>query len=187
MRTTIAAILTAFLTSGSAGAQETGLEGPGVFRWNADGLRLETAALVHDQVRGFFIGRGFDERGIDVLLSEACLFRSAIGNSATAANAPDVHIDQSEWRVHVNGETRPIRRRLDWTAVWDRLGVGTEQRVAFKWALFPPRQTFKPNDYNWGMITMGLPPGTRFDLDVVWHVGDQKHVHRFAGMECAKP
>jgi len=174
------------LTSASASSQETGLDGPGVFRWQGDGLRLETAALVHDQVRGFFIGRGFDAKGVDVLVNEACLFRSAIGNASTDPAAPDITIDQSEWRIFVNGGERELRTRSDWDPVWDRLNVGIEQRVAFKWALFPPEQQFKPTDYNWGMLTFGLPPGTRFDLEVVWHEGDHKRSKRFEGMECAK-
>lgn len=169
-----------------ARAQETGLDGPGVFRWQGDGLRLETAALVHDQVRGFFIGRGFDDAGVNTLVNEACLFRSAIGNGATDPKAPIVTIDQRDWRVFVNGQAHKLRTRNDWAPVWDRLGVEMEQRVAFKWALFPPQQEFKPADYNWGMITFGLPPGTRFDLDVVWHEGEAKRTKRFKGMECAQ-
>ena len=152
-------------------------------------MRLETAALVHDQVRGFFIGRGFDDAGVNVLVNEACLFRSAIGNAATDPNASHITIDQSEWSLFVEGEggeARKLRTRADWQPVWDRMGVDVEQRVAFKWALFPPQQQFAPTDYNWGMITFGLPPGTRFDLEIVWHEGEHKRTKRFKGMECAK-
>ena len=167
-------------------AQEAGLEGPGVFRWQGDGLRLETQALVHDQVRGFFIGRGFDEAGVNLLVNEACLFRSAFGNLATEPSAPHITIDQSEWRIFIGDEERQLRTRADWQPVWDRLGVDDEQRVAFKWALFPTQQEFAPTDYNWGMITFGLAPGTRFDLEIVWREGGEKRTTRLQGMECAK-
>ncbi|MCW8914816.1 MAG: hypothetical protein OQK24_03065 [Magnetovibrio sp.] len=167
-------------------AQEAGLEGPGVYRWKGDGLRIETQALVHDQVRGFFTGRGFGDAGLDVLVNEGCFFRSSIGNEATNPKAPHITINQSEWRIFVDGEERKLRTRADWLPVWDRLGVDVEQRVAFKWALFPTTQEFAPNDYNWGMITYGLAPGTRFDLELVWHQGGEKRTMRFEGMECAK-
>lgn len=167
-------------------AQEAGLEGPGVFRWEGEGLRIETQALVHDQVRGFFIGRGFDEAGVNVLVNEACLFRSAIGNQALDPKAPHITINQREWRIFVGDEEHKLRTRKDWQPVWDRLNVDTEQRVAFKWALFPQTQEFAPTDYNWGMITFGLAPGTRFDLEIVWREGEQKRTKRFEGMECAK-
>lgn len=169
-------------------AQETGLVGPDVFRWQGDGLKLETAALVHDQVRGFFIGRGFDEAGVQTLVDEACLFRSAIGHDATDPQAPHTIIDQSEWRIFVHGDDGPprkLRTRSDWEPVWDLLNVDMEQRVAFKWALFPPEQQFATNDYNWGMITFGLAPGTKFDLEITWRQGEEKRAKRFEGMECA--
>ncbi len=167
-------------------AQEAGLEGPGVFRWKGDGFRIETQALVHDQVRGFFTGRGFDEAGLSILVNEACLFRSSIGNAETDPNAPGITIDQNDWRIFVGGEERKLRTRSDWPPVWDRLGVDVEQRVAFKWALFPAYQEFAPNDYNWGMITFGLAPGTQFDLEIVWRQDGEKRTKRFEGMECAK-
>lgn len=174
------------LVAGSVFAQDANLEGPDVHRWNGHGLRIETAALSHDQVRGFFIGRGFNEVGVNALIDEGCMFRSAIGNDATDPDALHLTIHQDEWRLFVDGEERKLRTRADWLPVWDRLGVDVEQRVAFKWALFPETQIFAPTDYNWGMITFGLPPGTRFDLELVWHEGKIKRTKRFQGMECAK-
>jgi hypothetical protein len=35
------------------------------------------------------------------------------------------------------------------------------------------------------MITLGLPPGSRFALEVVWQSGEQQRRQRFPAMQCA--
>lgn len=157
-----------------------------VWRWQADGLRFETAALPPDRVRSFMAARGFGEAARDLVIDEGCIFRSAIGNLSSTPGAPQITLDQREWRVFVNGEVRRLRMRPDWPAVWDRLNVAKSPRVAFNWALFPPQQRFAPVDYNWGLLSFGLQPGTRFDVEIVWREGDQRRTARFENLECAK-
>ena len=167
--------------SGAANAQGS----VPTFRWQGEGLRLETTALPHDQVMGFFIGRGFDAKTANFFADERCVFRSAIGREKDSDPTRSVSIDLSQWRVHLQGKKHSMRMRKQWDAIWQRMGVDEGARVGFKWALFPPQQTFGPNDYNWGMLTFAQPPGTRFDLEIVWTFGGEIRKHRIEGLTCA--
>jgi len=154
------------------------------FRWQGEGLRLETSALSRDQVLGFFIGRGFDLKTATFFAEEGCVFRSAIGRQKDSDPTRSVSIDLKQWRVMVQGKSHTMRTRKQWDVIWDRMGVDESARVGFKWALFPPQQTFGPNDYNWGMLTFSQPPGTDFDLEIVWTFGVETKTHTIEGLKC---
>lgn len=156
-----------------------------VFRWTGDGLRLELAALSGEQVEAFFIGRGFEVAAAALIAAEGCVFRSDVGHLSDQPDATPVTVDLSTWQI-IAGETEhTLRTRADWAPVWRQRNVEPGPRTAFKWALFPTRQTFGPGDYNWGMITFGRPPGTRFDLKIRWQMGQATHEAVLTGLECA--
>lgn len=152
-----------------------------------DGLKLELAPIEPDAVRAFFLGRGFRAEDAELLVREGCMFRSAIGNAATSANAPPITVSLSRWLVTpASAPPRPPLTREDWERTWSALKVAEEASVAFYWALFPTEQTFSPNDYNWGMLTFGLGAGASFALDVAWSTGGKDHTERLEGLSCAK-
>ena len=175
----VALILMGF--SSVANAQES----VPTFRWQGEGLRLETSALSRDQVLGFFIGRGFDLKTATFFADEGCVFRSAIGRQKDSDPARAVLIDLGQWTVDVQGKKHAMRLRKQWDVIWQQMNVDEGARVGFKWALFPPQQSFGPNDYNWGMLTFTQPPGTEFDLDIVWSFGNKTQKHRIEGLKCA--
>ena len=78
-----------------------------------------------------------------------------------------------------------MKTREDWRGEWEALGVPQSARIAFEWALYPTEQQYRPGDYNWGMSAMDLAPGTRFDLEVVWHQHGERRSTVIRGMECA--
>lgn len=152
-----------------------------------DGLKLELAPIEPDAVRAFFLGRGFRADDAELLVRDGCMFRSAIGSQATGADAPPVTVALSRWRVTPESALpRPPPTREDWEKTWAALQVSDDASVAFYWALFPTEQTFSANDYNWGMLTFGLPAGTRFALDVAWSAGGKDHTERLEDLACAK-
>lgn len=60
-------------------------------------------------------------------------------------------------------------------------------RLAFRWATFPTQQTFEQGgDYNWGMTSFGLPPGTIFDLHVFWMQGSQQKDLWIKSIQCSQ-
>ena len=59
-------------------------------------------------------------------------------------------------------------------------------RIALRWSLLPTRQQFQPGDYNWGMSSYGLPPGSHFDIQIVVNIGGHRVEHRLHDIECAQ-
>lgn len=156
-------------------------------RIEKDGLKLEMAALGSDQVRAFFLARGFSPEDAWHIAETACLFRSAIGSSFTALGEPEVTVTLGQWRVTPAGDKATAPKvREDWEAVWKARGAPEHAATAYYWSLFPSEQTFFPTDYNWGFLTFGLPPGTGFDLSLVWRTGDATHTATVEGLQCAR-
>jgi len=157
-----------------------------VFRWQGDGLKFETAARPREKILAFYMGRGFTAEAAGTIVNEGCIFRSAIGSDGSLAKSIPVSVDLKTWRVIVGGKERPLRTRDDWIPVLERLNVRGGARIAFKWSLFPPKQTFLKSDYNWGLLSFGLAPGTRFDLKIVWQVDGQQRQQVFKGLACSQ-
>ena len=151
-----------------------------------NGLKLELAPLPPDTVRAFFMGRGFGSKHADHLVATGCVFRSAIGSSRQQANAPPVTTDLAQWRILRPGRPAAVlKTREQWQEEWRQRGLDEDARVAFYWALFPTRQTFAAGDYNWGMLTFALPPGSRFDLKLVWQENARTREALMKDLTCA--
>ena len=151
-----------------------------------NGLKFEIGSLTAELTQAFFIGRGFSSKDAAYIAETGCVFRSAIGNAGSKSSAPPVTIELGNWRLHQGGQTTPPRTREDWPDIWNSRGVDETSKIAFHWALFPTVQDYLASDYNWGLLTFALPPGSRFDLEVVWKTGDVRHEKRLNGLECAK-
>lgn len=176
-------MLAGMLSAGLA----AGAEASAPIRLERDGLKLELAPLEPDQVRAFFTARGFTSADAEHIVATGCVFRSAIGSAFTKVGDPEVSAALAEWRITPPGEApRPPRAREDWEAIWKQRGVAEEPATAFYWSLFPTEQTFSATDYNWGFLTFGLAPGTRFTLDLAWRSAGQTHTARMEGLECGK-
>ncbi len=164
------------------GAQEAGK----VYKLERAGLRLEMQALAPDVVRAFFIGRGFSAAEALMIARRGCVFRSAIGNAAGAAGAPEIAIDLRRWRIPGKDGGSTMRIREEWQKIWRERQIPEKARTAFYWALFPTEQNYGPMDYNWGMLTFGLAPGERFDLVLRWEYGDREQEMTLKGLQCAQ-
>lgn len=169
----------------SAAVQPVTEEGSGLpgWQWQGDGAAFTFNQRLPDQTRAFFQGRGFLPAQAEPLARD-CVFQIIIRNDA-AATAPLV-LNLAEWRVlPAGGTAQPLKLEAEWQKEWERHQVSQAARIAFRWALFPTEQRFAPGDWNMGMITLGLTPGSRFDLEVVWHSGAQERHQRFPAMHCA--
>ncbi len=160
---------------------ETGLQ-----RWifRRPGFELTLAQRTPDQTRAFFLARGFD-RAIADEIATACVFQTIAKNLSDASDAPALTIRLSEWRVMIKGKQRPLKLKSEWAKEWRNRKASKAARLAFRWATFPDEQTFYPRgDYNWGMISFNLPPGTRFDLLLSWHERQQHRQGIIKGLVC---
>jgi hypothetical protein len=180
--------LTLLLLAGgpaAAAVQQMSEEGSGLpgWHWQGEGAFFTFNQRLPDQTRAFFQGRGFLPEQAEPLARD-CVFQAIIRNGAEAT-AP-MALSLAEWRVHpVGGSAQPLRLEAQWQEQWERMGVSRPARIAFRWALFPTEQHFAPGDWNMGMITLGLAPGSCFELEVVWRAGDVSKRQRFPAMQCA--
>jgi len=93
--------------------------------------------------------------------------------------------DLDQWEVHYQGRTMHMMTRERWKERLSQAGVSKAGRIAFNWSLMPTRQHFEPGDYNWGMTSYGLPPGSRFDLKLKLILGGKPLEALIEGLECA--
>jgi hypothetical protein len=57
-------------------------------------------------------------------------------------------------------------------------------QLAFRWAQFPSEQRYAPGEWNQGMLAVGLPSGSRFDLIARWTLADQTYEGRLVDVVC---
>ena len=185
MRPLLAALLLCGAGIATAAVQQIVEEGSGLpgWQWQGEGVSFTFNQRLPDQTRAFFQGRGFTPQQAEPLAAD-CVFQAIIRNGAGAA-AP-MTLNLAEWRVHpTGGSAQPLRLEAQWQEQWERTGVSQPARIAFRWSLFPTTQHFEPGDWNMGMITLGLAPGSRFDLEVIWRSGAESRHQRFPAMQCA--
>jgi len=156
-------------------------------RIERDGLKLELASMDRDQVRAFFLARGFPPKDAEHVAQTACLYRSAIGSAFTLPQAPSVSVALSDWQVTpAGGKPQATKVREHWEGAWKEREVPQDAATAFYWSLFPTEQTFAPTDYNWGFLTFGLASGTLFDLAIFWRTDGTEHTAKIEGLQCAQ-
>ena len=157
---------------------ETGLIG---WKLAQAGVELELIQRLPDQTRAFLMARGFSRPVADAL-ARACIFQTIFRNKGSSA----ARVGLRDWEIRQGDARRPLRLKEDWDRSWTNEQVSKPARLAFRWATFPTAQTFQTGDYNWGMISFGPPPGTRFDLHVVWHARGKTHRIWMNDLICAE-
>ncbi len=185
-----ALMVLALVSAATATAQQAADEsprpgGPPVTVWRGGGLSVELAPLLIAPAAAFFLNRGFAHDDAVELARTGCVFRSSIGHAETEPGAAPIEIDLRAWRVRSGGAWRSYKTKKRWLAGFERKGLSKQARIALRWALFPTRQTYRANDFNWGIHAFGLPPGSAFDLEVRWRYGGAEHSHVLTGLKCS--
>jgi len=157
---------------------ETGLIG---WKLEQNGLELELIQRLPDQTRAFFLARGFSAK-IANDLATSCIFQTIVRNTGSSAA---LTLSLKDWRLNQAGVSQPLKLKEAWDQTWSEDDVSKSARLAFRWASFPTEQVFQKGDYNWGMISFGLPPGTYFDLLLVWGDKKQKRTAKMNKLFCA--
>ena len=183
---TLIAFVLSFLNIASASttlgaAPDTGLK---FWHWEDQGVLLELKQRLPDQTRGFFEARGFDQVSANKA-GTACIFQTMLRNTGSA-DSGRVDIDLTQWQVSSGDSKTPMLLREDWNRIWKEspAQLAEPSRLAFEWSLLPTKQEFDPGDYNWGMTSYGLPPGSRFDLELNWLRIGEHHHGRIENIEC---
>lgn len=158
---------------------ETGIE---TWETAAHGVSLRLTQILPDQVRGFYLARGFDAGSVELLATGACVFQTVLRNESARGA---IEFSLADWRsVTAKGE-RPLKLEADWQKDWEKRGVPLAARTAFRYALYPTQHRYEVGDWNMGMTTYNLPLGSPFDLRFVWREGDKRREAVLAGVRCA--
>ncbi len=146
------------------------------------GVSLTLTPVLPDQVRAFYLGRGFDADSAELLATTACVFQTVFRNESAVH---DIAFNLADWRARTPTGERPPKLEREWQREWERRGVPAGARTAFRYALFPTEHRYDVGDWNMGMTTYALPPGSRFDLKFVWREGDKPREAVITGVRCA--
>lgn len=180
-------MLLALAAGDGLGAVSTGMDPETSLRfWQLDveGLSLRLVQRLPDQTRAFFVGRGFSSEAAE-RIAQSCVFQTILRHPAEATFGGTLGIDLRDWQVQQAGRRQTLLLADSWDPVWAEMDEPESARIAFRWSLFPTEQGFEPGDYNWGMISFGLSPGSRFDLHLQWRLGDAKREGAIQGIVCA--
>jgi hypothetical protein len=157
---------------------DTGLQS---WHWRSGQAALLFEQRLPDQTRAFFAARGFPPEAAD-RIGRGCVFKTIVKNGAQADQGIEYHMDQ--WRVvRQKDSNAPVLKEV-WAREWQERGLPEAARIAFQWALLPSHQHLEPGDYNWGMTSFGLPPGTDFDLEVRLRRDGAAETGMIRGMRC---
>lgn len=157
---------------------ETGLR---YWQWQGDGALFRITQRLPDQTRAFFLGRGFDQAGAN-LIANRCVFQSMFKN---VDNNHPIEIDLTTWKIKTDQGVKKLLVREQWQQELQGMKVNRAARIALEWSLLPTTQHYEVEDYNWGMTSYGLPPGSQFDLAFSWKKGEELYSGILQDIECA--
>ena len=171
-------------TPGAADIRHTTEPNTGIEAWEiaTRGVRLRLTQILPDQVRAFYLGRGFDTDSAELLATKACVFQTVFRNETVAQG---IAFNLGEWRVRTPTGERPLKLEREWQEEWERRGVPAGARTAFRYALYPTAHRYEVGDWNMGMTTYALPLGSRFDLKFVWRADSKRHEAVLSDVRCA--
>ncbi len=172
------------LQAGTAAIERGESEDTGLKYWiyQKDGFYLKLNQRLPDQTRAYFEARGFDQPSAEIA-GTSCLFQTMIKNTGDIPGS-FIKADLSEWKVVSNGNTTSMQLRDYWKKLWLEKKQPQSARIAFKWSLLPGNIDYDINDFNWGMTSYGLPPGTRFDLHFTWSRDGKSYSGVISDVKC---
>lgn len=147
-------------------------------------MSLRLVQRLPDQTRAFFLARGFTREQTE-RIAQSCVFQTVFHNTSERNQPGPLQYDLREWSIEVGNRPRKLKTRESWGSEWPPDQVSDAARLALEWSLYPTQQTYQAGDYNWGMATFDLPPGTRFQLTLYWHQYGERHSFTIKDIQCA--
>ena len=156
--------------------------GATTWQTHAHGVTLSLTQIKPDPARAFYLNRGFPPHAVE-RYATACVYMTVLRNDAAPG---ELSFRLDDWRVQSEGRTQPPISVEAWMEQWRALGLTEAARIAFRWAQFPPEQEYAVGEWNQGMLTTGLPPGSRFDLIARWTVAGKTFEGKLENVVCAR-
>ncbi len=169
-----------------ANVTESTNEANGLRSWHyvKGDIEIELTQRLPDQTRAMFMTHGFSRDTIE-RLALSCMFQTIIRNTNATGNDFIISLDLTTWRTQYDGKEYGIVLKEPLLESWTKGDADDAARLVVRWAMFPTWQDYLPSDYNWGLTAYGMPPGTKFDLDVAWQENGEQYQGRIPGLVCA--
>jgi hypothetical protein len=183
----VAALATA--TAGNSGAAENQQDWrlpqrPQARELRHEGVVVKVTALLVEPVMGFLIARGFAS-AVARRYAATCVIRVVISNES--AHSP-ISYDLRSWRtMRPDGALGTPLAREDWMQKWHTGPLSDSARMGFEWSQLPTLYELYRGDSTQGMVNTGLPPGSRFDLQLEGKGGGKIRQVTMEGIDCAPP
>ncbi len=166
----LASLLVALATASShARLLHSTNEENGLQKWHfiEGDIEIELVQRLPDQTRALFMKHEFSREVIEEL-ALSCMFQTIVRNSGKSGSGQAVLIDLGQWRMQHKGKVSGLKLKEEWLASWSDEDASPAAKLVIRWGMFPTQQEYLPGDYNWGLTTYGIPPGSVFDLTVTW-------------------
>ncbi len=148
----------------------------------AHGVTLSLTQIPPNPVRAFYLNRGFPPEAVE-RYATACVYMTVLRNDAAPG---ELSFRLDDWSVQSEGRTQPPKSVAAWMAQWQALGLTETAQIAFRWAQFPPQQEYAVGEWNQGMLSTGLPPGSQFNLTARWTVAGKTYEGKLENVVCAR-
>lgn len=157
----------------------------GITTWeiNTQGVNFSLTQILPDQAKAFYVNRGFTVAQTESF-AVSCVYMTVMRNDKAPGK---IHFIKSNWTVLANKKPHPLISVDAWLKTLKKQKVNNSALLAFRWAQFPPEQEFEiGGDWNQGMLSIGLPAESLFDLIVRWDINGKEYKTTLRGVKCAK-
>jgi len=172
---------------GYAGAKQSTNTNPvtGAKTWEThiDGVHFSLTQILPDQLRAFYVNRGFTLKQIEPYVS-SCVYMTVLRNDSAPG---DIHFISNNWSIFVNNKPHKLKSVDEWINYYKKTAVTKSAIIAFRWAQFPPEHEYKVGgDWNQGMLSIGLAYGATFNAIATWDIAGKEFKAKLTGVQCAK-
>jgi len=179
----LALLLLTLILSLSATAEQQKTTDPLTWEKTQQGVTFYLKQLHPDQVKAFYLGRGFSQAQIKPY-TDSCVYTSILRNDHAVGR---IHFLRKNWRINSKDKQQSIQQNSAWLALFKQQNVSPSALIAFRLAQLPEEQEYEPSgDWNQGMLAIDLPLGSQFDLTVNWDINGQPYAMKLKGLRCAK-
>jgi len=147
------------------------------------GVHFSLTQILPEQAQAFYSNRGFTLPQIERYTS-SCVYMTVLRNDTAAGT---IHYISNQWSVLVDGKTHSLTPIAQWLQDLTNNGAKKSALIAFRWAQFPPEQEYEPGgDWNQGMLSIGLPAASQFDITARWDINGTDYQATLQGVKCAE-
>ncbi|MFK5913731.1 MAG: hypothetical protein QM484_05085 [Woeseiaceae bacterium] len=157
----------------------------GAVTWelHAHGVHFSLTQILVEQAQAFYINRGFTLKQITPY-SSSCIYMAVLRNDTAPGT---IHFIRDNWSILVDEKPHLLISVNEWVQRFTTKNIKKSALIAFRWAQFPVEQEYEPGgDWNQGMLSVGLPPESKFDVIARWDIDGKVNEITLQGIQCAK-